>query len=288
MVLLLARKILTTGRDGDFVHCRLAFPWNCPMHRAVGVHTDCDRRIPLALDRGELVQRPNRFVFEGKTADGARRRWHCPVTGKIGKITDFSGMPCLFTPATSTKGRRTQGTVEAISVDGGQNWIGINQNRVNGWVEQFLRLNALATMVDCTGGTIHHEVRVYDSRIDLMIEREGETARTFLELKTPINDLLLSAGDTFTRPRTDSYFDRGLRHFQTLARMAEEGNRSICALCFMYNAQPFSSPPRDRWNARIMDIIGDANARGVENWQINLTITSDHLNVAGCFPLGRM
>lgn len=237
--------------------------------------------IPLNLSVGQLVARPNRFVFEG-VADGRNQRWHCPVTGRIGPIEDFHGIPCLFTPAASDRNRATQGTVEAISLNGSRDWIGINQNRINGWVEKLLQKNALSAMVDSNGCSIRHEVKIDDSRIDLLIE-DG-TKRTFLELKTPTRDFLLAPGDTFTRPPSQSYFDRGLRHFKTLAKLAQAGNRTIVALCFMYDAQPFVPVPRDKWNAKIIDTITAANACGVENWQINLKITPNSLKVTSCSP----
>jgi sugar fermentation stimulation protein A len=228
---------------------------------------------------GELVCRPNRFVFEG-IANGSRQRWHCPVTGSIGHIDDFRGIPCLFTPATCHKNRTTHGTVEAISLNGGTDWIGINQNRINGWIEQFLQKNALANMLDSAGCCVRHEIRIDDSRIDIVVEN-GDV-RTFLELKTPIRDLLLAPGARFTRPPSPTYFDRGLRHFQTLAKLSQAGHRTIVAMCFMYEAKKFIPPPRDTWNAKIIDTIAKANARGVENWQINLKISPTSLGVILC------
>jgi sugar fermentation stimulation protein A len=235
--------------------------------------------IPLDLCVGELISRPNRFIFEGVVGTRAQR-WHCPVTGSIGLVSDFRGIPCLFTPANEAAKRTTQGTVEAISLNGGVDWIGINQNRINGWVEQLLRENALSQMVDSGGCTVQHEISVEDSRIDLVI-KNGEKC-TFLELKTPTRDLLLTPGASFTRPPSQTYFDRGLRHFKTLARLAQAGHRAIVALCFMYDTPDFSPPARDSWNAKIMDTIAEASAMGVENWKINLKITKTSLEVTQC------
>ncbi|MDR2435828.1 MAG: DNA/RNA nuclease SfsA [Puniceicoccales bacterium] len=235
--------------------------------------------IPLDLRVGELIRRPNRFVFEGKVGE-CIQRWHCPVTGSIGLIKDFCEVPCLFTPAVGGDGRRTQGTVEAISLSRGADWIGINQNRINGWIERFLRNNALPHMIDCAGCCVRREVKIGDSRLDLVVEN-GEK-RTFLELKTPTRDLLLFPGDHFTRPPSATYFDRGLRHFKALAELAQLGHRTIVALCFMYDAPPLTTPARDRWNAKIIDTISEANARGVENWQINLKISPTSIKITLC------
>jgi DNA-binding sugar fermentation-stimulating protein len=192
-------------------------------------------------------------------------------------VNDFYGIPCLFTPAVPDKKRTTQGTVEAISLNQGHDWIGINQNRINGWIESLLQKNALPHMVNTEGCSVHHEIRVDDSRIDLLVEDGRE--QTFLELKTPIRDLLLSPGDHFTRPPSQTYFDRGLRHFKTLARLALEGHRTIVAMCFMYDAVPFSPTIRDKWNAKIVDVIREATACGVETWQLKLKISPRSLSI---------
>jgi sugar fermentation stimulation protein A len=235
--------------------------------------------IPLHLETGELVGRPNRFVFEG-IVNGKIQRLHCPVTGKIGIGGDFNGIPFLFTPASDMKNRSTCGTVEALSINGGKDWIGINQNRINGWMESLLKQNALPLMIDSNGCTVRHEIQVDDSRIDIVVE--GEKGKTFLELKTPMRDLLLQPNDRFTRPPSQSYFDRGLKHFKTLAKLAQSGHRTMVAMCFMYDAPLFLSPVRDKWNAKIIDTIAEANEAGVENWQINLRINRHSLRVTLC------
>ncbi|MDR2779036.1 MAG: DNA/RNA nuclease SfsA [Puniceicoccales bacterium] len=240
--------------------------------------------IPLCLNIGELISRPNRFIFEG-IADGQLQRWHCPVTGKIGMVDDFRGMPCLFSQAVNREERKTQGTVEAISLNHGIDWIGINQNRINGWIEALLRKNAFPTMVNTVRCSIHREIKVDDSRIDILVDN-GER-RTFLELKTPIHDFLLSSGNSFTQPSSETYFDRGLRHFKTLAKLAQKGHRAIVAICFMYDAIPFDPPKRDKWNAKIIDTISEATANGVENWQINLKIFPCSLKVSLCTQILR-
>ncbi|MDR3144580.1 MAG: DNA/RNA nuclease SfsA [Puniceicoccales bacterium] len=235
--------------------------------------------IPLNLSVGELLRRPNRFIFYG-IADGREQRWHCPVTGTIGMINDFHGLQCLFTPAEAVGKRTTHGTVEAISLNGGVDWIGINQNRINGWVESLLRKNALSAMIDCDGCNIRREVKIDNSRIDIAVENGSDI--TFLELKTPTRDFLMLPGDQFSRPPSQTYFDRGLRHFATLAKLSQAGHRTIVALCFMYKAIQFGAQERTKWNAKIIDTITEANRSGVENWQINLKITPTSLSVTDC------
>jgi sugar fermentation stimulation protein A len=235
--------------------------------------------ITLNLRRGKLLKRPNRFVFIGQL-NGKELRLHCPATGSIGEIKDFCGLPCLISvPTNGTKKspRTTSGTVEAFSLDGGKSWIGINQNRINGWVEQLLHLDALPELISCADTTILHEVRVEDSRLDLCVVRDSQ--RTFLEIKTPIRDLYLSANATNSSPPSPDYFARGLRHFETLARLVQSGHRAIVLICFLYNAVPFAPPPPAEWNRKIYDVVQRTRSCGVEHWQLNCTITPDELRV---------
>jgi DNA-binding sugar fermentation-stimulating protein len=191
-------------------------------------------------------------------------------------VKDFQDIPCLFTRSTAA-GRTTAGTVEAISLDRGHSWIGINQNRINGWVEELLRADALKEMLPCGGAEILHEVREGSSRLDLCIRR-GEQ-RTYLELKTPMRDLFLNSGTNLSRPPDPNYFERGIKHFYELARLAGEGNRTIVAVCFMYDAQDFHPQEQSEWNRNIREAVDYSRRQGVESWQINLKITDRRLSV---------
>ncbi|MDR2667546.1 MAG: DNA/RNA nuclease SfsA [Puniceicoccales bacterium] len=231
--------------------------------------------ICLNLVRGELLERPNRFVFVANV-NGETLRLHCPVTGSIGGLKDFRSIPCLLSPSVDN-GRSTAGTVEAISLDGGNSWIGINQNRINGWMEKLLMENALAEMVSCKGAEIIHEVRVGDSRIDLCVV-EGDR-RTYIEIKTPMRDLLIGKNIKFQKPSSKDYFARGIKHFGELAKLATAGNRTIVAMCCMYDAREFS-PPKSKWSKTIEDAVAHAAACGVESWQINLQLSPSSIAVA--------
>jgi hypothetical protein len=50
--------------------------------------------------------------------------------------------------------------VDAISLNCGVDWIRINQNRINEWIEQFLQKNALSNMIENAGRHVRHEVQI--------------------------------------------------------------------------------------------------------------------------------
>ncbi|MDR0339978.1 MAG: DNA/RNA nuclease SfsA [Puniceicoccales bacterium] len=237
--------------------------------------------IRLKLQRGKLIERPNRFIFWADFK-GERLRLHCPVTGSIGGVKDFHGIPCLFSPSAAA-GRRTAGTVEALSLDRCRSWIGINQNRINGWMEELLRADAMKKMVRCKGAEILHEIREGNSRLDLCVRHEER--RTYLELKTPMRDLFFDGDAPLSRPSDPNYFERGIKHFYELARLAGEGNRTIVAICFMYDAQEFRPREQSEWSRRIREAVDHAKGQGVESWQINLKITDRRLSVRSLFRL---
>ncbi len=233
------------------------------------------------LVEGLIKSRPNRFIMF-VDIDGVEHRCHCPSTGRIGNIV-FEDVPCLMTPA-QTKGRTTDFTVEAISVDPperkNKSWIGINQNRINKYVEHFIREGAFDEMLP-EGGEIKHEVALGDSRLDLKV------GNAYIEVKMPLIDLPVGTRTkTKTRPpsRFDQ-FDRLIKHFGELADQKGEGSRAILLLAFMYDAPPFVPPPRAKDNERIFAAAEDAQARGVENWQVNLGIDGNAVMVLDNFKL---
>ncbi|MDR1457160.1 MAG: DNA/RNA nuclease SfsA [Puniceicoccales bacterium] len=241
--------------------------------------------VHLDLRRGTLISRPNRFVFEG-IINGRRQLWHCPVTGRVGNVSNFDGIPCLLTPALPTARRSTAGTVEAIHLTERTGWIGINQTRINGWMEEFFRKNALPDLVNTKGCIIRREVMAGGSRLDLVIENGG--SRTFVEFKTPTHDLLLTDASRFTTPSSGAvFFERLIRHYESLCCLALAGNRTILALCFMYDAPPFTPPPMDKWNEPTMRAAKYAQECGVENWQINLRISPKSLRIVQYIPVSR-
>jgi DNA-binding sugar fermentation-stimulating protein len=138
-------------------------------------------------------------------------------------------------------------------------------------------------MVPCNGAKILHEVREGNSRLDLCIRR-GEQ-RTYLELKTPMRELFFNADTPLSRPPDPNYFERGIKHFYELARLAGEGNRTIVAICFMYDAEEFRPREQSEWSKRIREAVDYSRRQGVESWQINLKITARRLSVRRLFRL---
>ncbi len=227
-------------------------------------------RFPEPLKEGLILARPNRFVMIVRTEAG-KIRCHCPTTGRLGDVS-VANIPCLYR-SSKTDGRKTEATVEAISFDPPhkqkKSWIGINQTEANRYVEFFLRTGQLQRMAS---GPVQREVKLRASRIDFLV---GDT---YVEVKTPLITLPTNTAKRIEHTRFDS-FDRLIKHMGELGEVLRKGKRAVIALCYLYDAEPFTPPKRDRYNARVLRAATRAAKSGVETWQVNLGLDEKGVRV---------
>lgn len=217
------------------------------------------------LVKGIIISRPNRFIMLVRVK-GKIEKCHCPVTDRIGSIV-FKNIPCLLSKSSSST-RKTSYTVEAIKVDG--RLVGINQNQVNKYIEFFFRENMLPKLAS---GTVLREQKLGRSRIDFLV------GNTFVEAKMP----LISFPNEAPQERFTS-FDRLIKHFGDLARVAGS-RRTVVLLAYVYNAPAFKPPKTDKHNAKIKAAARKAARSGVDNWQVNMRIDSEGVELLSYFKL---
>jgi sugar fermentation stimulation protein A len=195
-------------------------------------------------------------------AGGKTLRCHCPTTGRLGDLR-LPGLPCLYSTSDS-RSRKTRYTVEAISTTPeGSSWIGINQTAANRYFEFFLRNGALNRLAR---GRVQREVKLGSSRIDFLV------GNSYIEVKTPL--IMLPAPSKVARIRRSRFdsFDRLIRHMGELERSLTQGMRAKIVLCYLYDAKPFTPPPPDKTNSRILAAARAAEEAGVERWQVNMEL----------------
>ena len=107
------------------------------------------------LKEALIINRPNRFIMEIKI-NGKVQKAHCPSTGKIGRFS-FKDTPCLVSISESEI-RKTKFTVEAVSSHKSESkrkqWIGINQAKINKYIEFFLDNGFFEDMVSSKEGVM--------------------------------------------------------------------------------------------------------------------------------------
>jgi len=242
----------------------------------LGAHPEKDGpfyRFPSPLEKGTVVSRPNRFIMIVR-AGRTELRCHCPTTGRLGDLT-VAGLPCLYSTSGNAR-RKTSHTVEAIStsLEQGESWVGINQTAANRYLEFFLKNGTLSKMA---AGDVRREVRLGRSRIDFLV---GDA---FVEVKTPLMTLPSSASVARAKPSRFDSFDRLIRHMDELRTSLNRGGRAVIVLCYLYDAEPFRPPSRNGTNARILRAARNAEAAGVERWQVNLRIGAEGVSLIRYF-----
>lgn len=225
------------------------------------------------LQEGVILKRRNRFVMDVLLGDTVVA-CHCPVTGRIGDLV-LDGVPCLVSTADDPR-RNTAYTVEAISIDADQQWIGIHQGRANDFVAHCLDTDALPVFP--SSKHIEREQVVGTSRLDFKVDN------VYMEVKTPLTELFVTPLPRFerlavTRPVET---DRLIRHLETLISTLPETKRAVLLYVFLYDAPVFTGNPNRKQDARIRQLIRDAIANGLEIWQVNGDLSKEEIRLNRC------
>jgi sugar fermentation stimulation protein A len=222
-------------------------------------------KFDTPLTEGLIKSRPNRFLMNVEV-DGNLERCHCPTTGKVGKVV-FSNLPCLLSKSTNFN-RKTAYTVEAFSMDTTTNprkaWIGINQTAINKYVEHFLKIGLLGNIAPI-GAPVLREQILGASRLDF---RVGDT---YIEVKMPLIHLFIKPGEELPNHGIMT-LDRFIKHVHELGNSLGRNNRAILLTCFVFNAPRFTPPAPDKCNREIFEAMQCSMKKGIEIWQLNLSI----------------
>jgi sugar fermentation stimulation protein A len=237
-------------------------------------------RFESPLIEAMIKSRPNRFIMIVQLGPSVVK-CHCPATGRIGDLA-FKDVPCLLSIPKKRDGRKTGGTVEAISLDPirkpQKSWIGINQTAANRYLEHFITTGQMEEMLGEVR-ELKREVRLGESRIDFV------AGDTYIEVKSPLTELPSSPHVRREDLPAMTSFDRLIKHFGELSRSVKKGKRGIVLLCYQFDAPPFRPPPMDRANERVERAAIKAEESGIENWQANLGIDSDGVRLIRYFSL---
>lgn len=232
------------------------------------------------LIQGLIKSRPNRFIMIVEI-NGKLEKCHCPSTGQIASIV-FKDIPCLLSESDNPD-RVTKFTVEAISLDSkdkeNKSWIGINQTKANEYVEFFLKTHQLPKLFPEIK-EIKRESKLKKSRIDFLINNKD-----YLEVKTLLKDIPSENHPNYKK-RTSQFtsFDRIIKHFTDVSNEIKHGSKAIFLLCYIYNAKPFTVP-KEEVEPKIVDVARKSVSKGLEQWQINLKIDEQGVELIDYFKL---
>ena len=222
------------------------------------------------LIKAKIKARINRFIFIVEL-DGQKVEAHCSSGGTIAGISrkDFKDIECLMSDHGTDTGRRTRYTVEAISLDDGLTYAGINQTKSNRYVEYFLQDDEVKNILQIKD-EVKREKKLGDSRIDF------KTGDCYIEVKTMVADYYCKASPrlaSLMREQQPS-IDRMQKHVRTLTNEIKANNsRAAIITVFQYDAPTFEPPVDDPVYAEFVEDLKIAKAAGLRQYQMNIRIT---------------
>lgn len=223
-----------------------------------------------------VKERINRFIFIVEL-DGTEVEAHCPSGGTIAGIPRkaFKNIKCLISDHEDKPNRRTRYTVEAISLDNGHTYMGINQTASNHYVHQFLQDEDVQSVLSISG-PVAREKKLGDSRIDFKVDN------TYIEVKTMVAEYYGKASKhlkILMKPQEPS-IERMQKHIRELTREVDaHKSKAIMLTVFQYDAPKFEPPVDNPKYAEFVNDLRAAKASGVRQVRMNLRITDKYVEL---------
>ena len=237
---------------------------------------NCKLYFDKPLINAIIKERINRFIFIVEL-DGELVEAHCPSGGTIAGIPrkDFINIKCLMSDHGNNTTRRTRYTVEAISLDNGHTYMGINQTASNHYVHQFLQDEDVQSVLSING-PVAREKKLGNSRIDFKVDD------TYIEVKTMVAEYYGKASKqlrALMKPQEPSV-ERMQKHIRELINAVNaHKSKAIMLTVFQYDAPKFEPPVDNPKYAEFVEDLKRAKASGVRQFQVNLQITDKHVEL---------
>ncbi len=182
-----------------------------------------DRRT---LTRGTLVKRYKRFLADVVLDSGDTITAHCPNTGSM-KNCAPEGATVWLSHSDNPK-RKYAFTWELVKTGQGH-MIGINTGRANHLVREAILAERIPELVGY--GSTRPEVKYGDSRVDLLLENEGE--QCFVEVKSVT--LLEEPASRGNGRFPDAVSERATKHVGELLKVHKTGARAVLLFCVQHS-----------------------------------------------------
>ncbi len=171
------------------------------------------------LTNGKIISRYKRFLADVELSSGEVVTVHCPNTGAMTSCWE-PGAAVQLSASTNPK-RKLNWTLERV--DMGQGWIGVNTNRVNKFVGDFIvngEIEALSGYSGLKAEPVYLAEGFDKSRFDFLLTAKGRRD-CYVEVKnaTLLKDGIIQFPDAVTT--------RGSKHLSLLVHAVHQGHRSV-------------------------------------------------------------
>ena len=237
---------------------------------------NCKITFDKPLLHATIKSRINRFIFI-VDYNGLEVEAHCPSGGTIAGIPRklMTQLPCLLSDHGDNTTRRTRYTVEAISLDNGHTYMGINQTASNHYVHQFLQDEDVQSVLSING-PVAREKKLGNSRIDFKVND------TYIEVKTMVAEYYGKVSKqlrALMKPQEPSV-ERMQKHIRELTHEVNtHESKAIMLTVFQYDAPKFEPPVDNPKYAEFVEDLKIARASGVRQVRMNLRVTDTHIEL---------
>ena len=168
--------------------------------------------------------------------------------------------------------RRTRYTVEAISLDDGNTYMGINQTKSNRYVEEFLKDEEVARKLQISD-SIKREKKLGNSRIDFRVDD------CYIEVKTMVAEYYCEPSEHLKTlmKQTHPSVGRMQKHVNELTNeLRTHNSRASIITVFQYDAPTFEPPVDDPVYVEFVEDLKSAKEAGLKQYQMNIRITEEY------------
>ncbi|MEO1695727.1 MAG: DNA/RNA nuclease SfsA [Planctomycetota bacterium] len=226
---------------------------------------------PVAI--GRFIKRYKRFLTDVELDGGEIVTVHCPNTGSM-KGCLVEGARVAIRDSQDPK-RKLQHTLQTIEVDG--TWVNVDTGLPNALAYEALAAGAIESLAGYD--KVRREVKYgTGSRIDVLLEKEADGARAYVEVK----NTTLVEGDVAKFP--DAVTTRGLKHLEELGRVVEEGHRGVMLYC-VSRSDAKSFAPADEIDPDYGKALRRVAAAGVELLAYTTKVTPTSFEFGDALPI---
>jgi sugar fermentation stimulation protein A len=229
--------------------------------------------LPQPLFPGRLLRRYKRFLADVELADGQVVTAHTLNTGSMQQCA-VPGHEILLSVSDNPQ-RKLKYSWELVRVN--DFWVDINTQRANRVVEEALRQGWIEGLGNCE---VSPEFRFGESRLDFMLEKEGE--RTLLEVK---NVTLCCRPGEACFP--DAVTLRGRKHLRELVAAVDQGWRAIIFF-LVQRGEAQSFGPADEIDPEYGRLLRWATGAGVEVLAYRTLVSPDEVRLGNRLPVGEI
>lgn len=215
-------------------------------------------KFETPLIHGYLIKRYKRFLSDIRLDDGSIVVAHCTNSGSM-KTCIEDGAEVFLSPAKDPK-RKTRFTWEMIKLN--NKWVGINTTHPNLIAFEAIKNGEIEQLKGYSH--VRREVKVGNSRIDIMAQNENETC--FIEVK----NATMKDGDYVRFP--DAVTTRGRKHLDELIQLKKDGIRAVM-LYIIQRSDVSLFAPAHSIDPNYANTLREAYKAGVEIIPIRVTVS---------------